>query len=208
MKKVLKSAFNLIILLGVLGFIPGILRAQSNYISEIQAERDSTNAEFADSTRSILLPEDLAVFHGLDFFPINESFRVMATFKPIKNGKARALKTSGTRTPLYKPYGTLSFKLNGKKYKLTLYQNVDPSRPELRNYLLLAFTDLTTGEESYGGGRYLDFDVSQVKEHMVLDFNKAYNPYCAYNHKYSCVIPPAENFLKVRIEAGVKKFHE
>ena len=181
---------------------------QNDYRAEIQAERDSTNAEFADSTRSILLPEDLAEFHGLDYFPADENYRVMATFKPIKNGKTRPLKTSGTRTPLYKPYGTLSFKLNGKKYKLTLYQNVDPSRPELRDYLLLAFTDLTNGFETYGGGRYLDYDVSQVKEHMVIDFNKAYNPYCAYSPKYSCVIPPGENFLKVRIEAGVKKFHE
>ncbi len=186
---------------------PNLLVAQPGYQSEIQLERDSTNAEFADSTRSILLPEDLPTFHGLNYFPINENFRVMATFKAIKNGKAQALKTSGTRTPLYKPYGTLSFKLDGKKYKLTLYQNVDPSRPELRNYLLLAFTDLTTDVETYGGGRYLDFDISQVKEHMVIDFNRAYNPYCAYNDKYSCVIPPAENALKVRIEAGVKKFH-
>jgi uncharacterized protein len=208
MKKVIPPALKMGILMIVFLATTKIIWAQSDYQTEIQTERDSTNAEFADSTRSILLPEDLPAFHGLNYFPINENYRVMATFKAIKNGKARELKTSVTRTPLYKPYGTLSFKLNGKKYKLTLYQNVDPARPELRNYLLLAFTDLTNDSETYGGGRYLDFDISQVKEHMVIDFNRAYNPYCAYNHKYSCVIPPAENALKVRIEAGVKKYHE
>jgi len=184
------------------------LEAQSDYKAGVMAFRDSTNRAFADTATSILMPQDIPGFHGLEFFPINEKFRVKAKFTRIKIAQAVPMKTSGTRTPPYKPYGWLDFKIDKKKFRLTLYQSVDPQRPHLNNYLLLAFTDLTTGQECYGGGRYLEFTTDEVQKKMVVDFNFCYNPYCAYNNKYSCVIPPAENFLDVRIEAGVKKFHE
>lgn len=184
------------------------ITSQSSYFENVKTYRDSVNAVFADSITSILMPEDTATFSGLDYFGIDAKYRVTAQFKKIKDGKAVNLKTSGERTPLYKPYGTLSFKLEGKKYKLTLYQNADPEKPELANYLLLAFTDLTNGRETYGGGRYLEFTTEDVKEEMIIDFNMSFNPYCAYNHKYSCIIPPSENFLNHHIEAGVKKFRK
>ncbi|MFN0032979.1 MAG: DUF1684 domain-containing protein [Flavobacteriales bacterium] len=180
--------------------------AQSDYFAQVKQYRDSVNTAMADSASTILATEDTGAFSGLNYFGIDEKYRVMAKFKAIKNGKAVNMPTSGTRTPQFKPYGTLSFKLEGKKFKLTLYQSCDPDRPELNNYLLLAFTDLTNGKETYEGGRYLEFYTSDIKEEMMIDFNYCYNPYCAYNHKYSCVIPPAENFLNARIEAGVKKF--
>jgi uncharacterized protein (DUF1684 family) len=74
-----------------------------------------------------------------------------------------------------------------------------------KNHIFVPFTDLTTGSESYGGGRYVDLELP-FSDKVIIDFNRAYNPYCAYNHKYSCAIPPEENHLNVAIKAGVKAF--
>jgi len=182
--------------------------AQSDYSMKVQHYRDSVDRAFADTATSILMKEDIPHFHHLNYFPINESYKVVAKFSRIENAKTVKMKTSGTRTPAYKPYGTLEFELDGTKQTLTLYRFADPSRPELKNHLLLAFIDATNGKYTYMGGRYLDYDVKDVKDEMVIDFNYAYNPYCAYNDKYSCVIPPLENRLEIPIEAGVKKFHD
>lgn len=184
------------------------MAAQSNYENIVAAYRDSVNNAFADASTSILPPSQVAGFQGLDYFPVNKKFKVKAKFTRIENADTVIMKTSGTRTPPYRPYGWLNFKIDGKKFRLALYQSVDPQRPHLNNYLLLAFTDLTTGKESYGGGRYLEFTVGDVKHKMVIDFNYCFNPYCAYSDKYSCVIPPAENFIDYRIAAGVRKYHE
>jgi uncharacterized protein (DUF1684 family) len=74
---------------------------------------------------------------------------------------------------------------------------------EYKKYLFIPFRDLTSGKESYGGGRYIDTEIP-AGETLILDFNRAYNPYCAYSHRYSCPIPPEENTLKVEIRAGEK----
>lgn len=182
--------------------------SQSTYHDLVKAHRDTLNMEFSNPETSILTPEDLVEFHGLSFYDPDIQYRIKAKFRKIKNGKPVKMRTSGTRTPTYKPYGILKFKLNGQKCSLTLYQNSEPNRPELKNYLLLAFTDLTSGFDTYGGGRYLDFDTSEINKEVTVDFNYCYNPYCAYSDKFSCVIPPPENNLKIKIEAGVKKHHD
>ncbi len=188
--------------------LAGFAQGQSDYRVQVQAYRDSVNRVFADTATSILHDTAVARFQGLHYWAVDEHYRVTARFKKIRDAEARAMKTSGQRTPLYKPYGTLRFMLSGEKCVLTLYQSADPQRPHLGNYLLLAFTDLTTGAESYGGGRYLEYTTADVSGKMTVDFNYAFNPYCAYSAGYSCVIPPPENFLGVRVEAGVKKFHD
>ena len=110
--------------------------------------------------------------------------------------------------PIYNKFGKTVFKLNGKKYTLAIYQNVDlVNTAGYEDYLFIPFKDLTNGEDTYGGGRYLDLKIPEG-ETILIDFNRAYNPYCAYNHNYSCPIPPFENHLKVKIEAGVKKYYK
>ena len=95
------------------------------------------------------------------------------------------------------------FKLKGKKFKLNVYQSQDLSRkPEYADYLFLPFTDNTNGLTTYGGGRYIDLKLPLEKT-VTLDFNKAYNPYCAYSKNYSCPIPPASNDLDISIPVGV-----
>jgi uncharacterized protein (DUF1684 family) len=179
------------------------------YVQQVMDHRSEMNVEFGDTATSIL-PDSIVLhgFHGLNYFDVDPAYRVTAKFKRIKNGQITSMKTSGTKIKSYRPYGTLTFRINGKKCKLTLYQMAEPSRPDLAGYLLLAFTDKTNGFETYGGGRYLDFHTKDITDEMVLDFNYCYNPYCAYTDGFNCVIPPIENVLPVEIKAGAKKWHE
>jgi hypothetical protein len=166
------------------------------------------NQSYADSLKSPLTKEDLNHFKGLDFFPINEKYIVEATFVRTKKEKPFGMKTTTSRTPLYKKYGELLFSIDGKEFKLNVYQNIDLiKKPGYDDYLFLPFSDLTCGKESYIGGRYVDVRI-QKGTIWTIDFNKAYNPYCAYNYEYSCPIVPLENDLDIEILAGVKKFHD
>ena len=166
------------------------------------------NADYADPEKSPLTKEDLATFKSLNFFPINTDFIVEAKFVRTKKEKAFEMKTTTDRTPMYIKYGELHFTLQGMAYKLNVYQNMELlKKPGFKDYLFLPFSDLTSGNESYIGGRYIDFKIPKGKT-AVIDFNQAYNPYCAYNPKYSCPIVPFENDLIVEIKAGVKKFHD
>jgi len=106
--------------------------------------------------------------------------------------------TSTDRLPIYKQYGIAIFTIDGVEYTLSVFQNL-----KHKTSLFLPFYDLTSGETTYGGGRYLDLPIQRGKK-IKIDFNKAYHPYCAYNDGYSCPIPPSENRLDVEILAGIK----
>ncbi len=179
--------------------------ADAVWLDSLNAYWGRIDAEYRDTAHSPLLPEDLAHFTELERFAPDAAFRVTATFK-AKLGKAFQMRTTTDRTPTYQSVGSLSFTLEGRKHKLTVYRNPDLSaKPEYANYLFVPFTDLTNGESTYGGGRYLDL-TGPLGATVELDFNRAYNPYCAYGGRYSCPIPPAENHLPVAVEAGVKAF--
>ncbi len=107
----------------------------------------------------------------------------------------------------YVKYGEIYFTYQGREYMLNAYQNLRYiERGGDADYLFIPFNDLTNDVSTYGGGRYIDTNIPEGKT-IILDFNQAYNPYCAYNKKYSCPIPPRENDLKIAVEAGVKAFH-
>jgi uncharacterized protein (DUF1684 family) len=170
--------------------------------------QENLNLDYVDKEKSPLMEEDLKSFKSLDFFPISDKYIVAATFVRTKKEKVFKMKTSTERLPLYKKYGELHFKIDRVDCKLNVYQNIDLiKKPGFDDYLFLPFSDLTSGKESYIGGRYVDLRIQKGKL-WTIDFNKAYNPYCAYNHKYSCPIVPLENDLNVEILAGVKKFHD
>jgi uncharacterized protein (DUF1684 family) len=175
--------------------------------SDVEKFQKKINSEYADAKTSPLMEEDLKTFKSLEFFPINETFFVNAVLEKATNEKVFEMKTTGTRTPKYIKYGTVTFKINGAEYHLNVYRNIELSKTaEYKNHLFLPFSDLTSGKESYIGGRYIDLEIPKGNT-IVIDFNQAYNPYCAYNHKYSCPLVPMENDLKVAIKAGVKTFH-
>ena len=181
---------------------------QESEIKVAETFQNHLNKEYADSLTSPLMAEDLVHFKGLDFYPITSDYVVSAKFVITKKEKPFKMKTSTARTPLYKKYGTLYFELEGKQLQLNVYQNIELSKkPGFKDYLFLPFSDLTNGKESYIGGRYIDFRIPK-SDTVILNFNLAYNPYCAYNYKYSCPIVPLENDLDVAIKAGVKKFHD
>ncbi|KUJ63055.1 hypothetical protein AR687_05715 [Flavobacteriaceae bacterium CRH] len=165
------------------------------------------NSEYADAKTSPLMEEDLKTFKSLDFYPVDANYFVNAKFVKAKNEKVFEMKTTGTRTPKYIKYGTLFFTLNGVLLQLNVYRNIELSKTkEYKDHLFLPFSDLTSGKESYIGGRYIDLKIPKGNT-IAVDFNQAYNPYCAYNHKYSCPLVPLENDLNVEIKAGVKTFH-
>ena len=177
-------------------------------IAVVEKFQIDLNTEYADAKTSPLMTEDLAVFKTLDFYPISEKFFVIAKFVRTENEKPFEMKTSTTRKPMYVKYGEAHFEIDGKPFQLNIYQNIELSKlEEYKDYLFLPFSDLTCGKESYIGGKYIDMK-TPTGDTIVIDFNKAYNPLCAYNHKYSCPKVPLENDLKIEIKAGVKKFHD
>jgi uncharacterized protein (DUF1684 family) len=145
----------------------------------------------------------------MQFFPVNEKYRIQAKFEEIKDGKWFGMETSGISRQVYRVYGILHFSLNDTATKLNLYQSQRLMvMEEYKEHLFLPFTDLTNGNDSYETGRYIDIQMSDIKDGFVtIDFNKAYNPYCAYvDGVYNCPIPPAENNLLISISAGEMKY--
>ena len=164
------------------------------------------NAKFKEALKSPLTDKDRKTFRALDFFKFDSTYVVKANFKSTPNETPFEMPTTTDRKPIYVKYGELFFVLNGKDCKLNIYQNIELVKREgYEDYLFLPFIDETNGEDSYGGGRYLDTSLPKG-DTMVLNFNEAYNPYCAYSPRYSCPIVPLENSLDVRVEAGVKAY--
>ena len=164
------------------------------------------NEFFKDASISPLKEKDLKIFEGLDFFDFDSSYVVNAALTRTPEEKSFKMKTTTDRLPEYVKYGIVTFDLFGKSYNLNIYRNLDIINKEgYQDYLFLPFLDDTNGFESYGGGRYIDLDVTE-EDNLVIDFNSAYNPYCTYNEKYSCPIVPRENYLSIKIKAGVKAF--
>lgn len=180
--------------------------AEKRFLKESVAHQTSENNDFLNSEATILTAEDFKTFKGLEFYPIDLAYCIEADFVRTPDEKPFLMPTTTDRLPEYVKYGEAHFTLQGKQLKLNLFQSTTPyDEPGYEDYLFLPFTDLTSGDGSYGGGRFLDASIPNGDK-IILNFNKAYNPYCAYNSRYSCPIPPKENDLLVRIEAGVKDF--
>ena len=181
-------------------------KAQKDSLVSSLEYQNHLNEEFANQETSPLTEDDLESFQSLSFFDIDENYIVKAEFIKTESASPFVMPTTTERKPIYMKYGELHFTLKGKKLSLNVYQSQRLlTDPKYKDYLFIPFTDLTNGESTYGGGRYLDFKIPTSSE-VTLDFNKAYNPYCAYNGIYSCPIPPKENDLPIKIEAGVKKY--
>lgn len=145
----------------------------------------------------------------LQFFPVDEQFRITCRFERKLNSPWFKMETSGLVKKIYRIYGTVHFSFHDTAVSLNIYQSQDLMQVEkYKDHLFIPFTDATSGEESYSSGRYFDFSIGDItNDQLVIDFNKAYNPYCAYiSGKYNCPIPPKENFLPVAIRAGEKVF--
>jgi len=180
--------------------------SQNNFKKEVKSFQEELNKQYADTAESPLTKEDLLTFKHLDFYPINQKYCVNAKFTRTENTLPFKMKTTTDRAPIYEKYGEVEFVIDEKTIKLNVYQSHRlREMNKYKNYLSLPFTDETSGKTSYGGGRYVDLTIPS-EDTIIIDFNKSYNPYCAYNHKYSCVVPPAENHIPIEIKAGVMKY--
>jgi uncharacterized protein (DUF1684 family) len=188
--------------------LPLALYAQPDSVAlvkEILTFQDELNKEYKDKTTSPLKPADLKKFDHHDFYPINLGYAVEAQLTLTPNSAFIPLKATGNIVQEYRTYAIASFQLQGQTYSLPLYQSKSlMNNPEYKDYLFLPFTDLTSGDETYGGGRYLGLRIPKEGNSLIINFNLAYNPYCVYNEKYSCPLVPRENDLPVAIRAGVK----
>ena len=199
--------FLIIISLFLFSLLANCAQEKKDSVTEgIKDFQQKLNLEYADVKTSPLTEEDAITFSKLDFYPIDKKYYVKASFKRTPNEKPFDMLTTTSRLAKYVKYGEADFFLDGKQHTLNIYQSISlREKPEYKDYLFLPFTDKTSGKESYSGGRYIDLKIPKG-DTIIIDFNKAYNPYCAYNHKYSCPIPPKGNYLNVEIKAGVKKY--
>lgn len=175
-----------------------------------------TQKSYADSIKAYLntYVETHDVISGEDkkyfrFFEPNKDYRVNAKFTKSNDNKWFKMETSGVIKKTFRVYGTLSFSIHDTALSLNIYQSQSLMEDDkYKDYLFLPFTDLTTGNETYHTGRYMDFIIGDIKNGDIeIDFNKAYNPSCAYvSGKYNCPVPPRENSLPVAIKAGEMNF--
>ena len=168
-------------------------------MTELESFRAEKDQFFATHPQSPLTPEQKRQFKGLNYFPENPALRLEVTVEefPQKDKIQMPTTTGGVQT--YTRYGKFKFTMEGQEAELTIYAG--------QHGFFLPFVDSLAGEETYGAGRYLEPEPSDKKK-FVVDFNLAYNPYCAYNDHWACPITPRENRLKVPIHAGEKLFHE
>lgn len=173
-------------------------------ILEIEKFQSDLNKEYLDQKETPLRGDNYTNFKQHPFFPIDLKYRVAAKFVKNENPEPFDLPTSSGKSKSYQEYGKATFSLNGKLYTLTVYQSLDLMKIEkYKDYLFLPFRDETNQKETYGGGKYMDLKIPKGNT-IMLDFNKSYQPFCAYNaYDYNCPIVPEENKLPVEIKAGV-----
>ncbi|AYL93891.1 DUF1684 domain-containing protein [Mucilaginibacter celer] len=176
-----------------------------NHKTQIAEFRKSYMDDFLKDPRSPLKQEDLKY---LRFYDADSTYRVTAKAELLTNQTPFVIPAFDGTAKQYLRYALLSFTLKDKSLQLTIYKSIALSaNPAFSNYLFLPFNDTTNGKETYGGGRYIDLTTKDIKNgSIVIDFNKAYNPYCAFAGGYSCPKPPDENNLDIAIVAGEKNF--
>jgi len=169
--------------------------------------RRQTEADFKTASWSPLTAEDKTHFTHLNYFPYDISWRYVLTVHLYNKPDSTTI--LGSRTGDVRPalrYGYILFTRKGKDQRLEIIK-ILPRKPQGPAHLFLGFWDETSGSQSYAGGRYIDMEENSANQY-IIDFNYAYNPYCAYSHRYSCAIPPLENHLTVAVRAGEKKYKE
>ena len=193
-------------LICLLLFVSSALLSQNSDKKALKRFRKAKRTEFLKKDQS---PLDKRTVRGLRYFPYAATFQIPARITRLKNGPIVPFATSSGQRRDYTAYAYLDFEREGETHRLTVYQLTNAGRlPEAyRDHLFLPFNDKTNGDKTYGGGRYIDLRLADLEgDTLLLDFNRAYNPYCAYTDGYSCPVPPVNNRLELAIEAGECNF--
>ena len=167
-------------------------------MSDLRQYRMEKDRFFASNEHSPLTPAQKRSFTGLRYFPENPDLRLELTVEKDPDQQAIQMQTTTGAVQTFVRYGRVQFTVDGQAVALTIFAS--------SNGFFLPFADSLAGTETYGAGRYLDLHPTGDGTFLV-DFNNAYNPYCAYNDGWSCPITPPENRLKVAIHAGEKVYH-
>jgi len=168
-------------------------------MSELETFRREKDEFFRESPQSPLLPEQQAAFRGLRYFPENPGLQLAVEVSRSPREEQVKIQTNTGEVQTYRRYGRFKFEVEGQPAELTIFEN--------ENGYFLPFADSLAGQETYGAGRYLEPE-RLADGRFEVDFNLAYNPYCAYNERWSCPITPPENRLKLAIQAGERIFDE
>ncbi len=178
---------------------------QEQYIKSIETERAEKDSIFGRATESPFANDKNTDFHPLNYYDVNPRFVFKSKlYNYNSNDTIKVYGTNGEERKALR-YGYIKFIYSDKEFKLNVYKGFSKNGDE---YYSIWFTDKTTGDETYGVGRYLDFELNPDPEHeYTIDFNKAYNPYCAYSARYSCAVPTKEDHVELAILAGEKRFH-
>jgi uncharacterized protein len=182
---------------------PAVVKRSEQRLDPVLQERRDKDESFKGEN-SPLSPADRARFHGLSYYPVDKSFRFSLALKRHPQPAALKIATNTGEMRVALRYGKFEFQVNGQPFVLQAYRMED-MQTQGGALLFIPFKDATSGKETYAAGRYIEMK-ENTSGVYTLDFNRAYNPFCAYNSEYSCPIPPAENSLKVRIEAGEKLY--
>ena len=201
-----------IIIVALLAFIATIIyysitggESKEDFSKAILKEREEKELFMKSDSGSPFVNQKEKFTH-LNYFEPDLKYKISADLAPIESKKVVVLPTSDGKEKKYLEYAFAEFKLEGKKTNLLILEIMD-SGP-YRGTLFLAFADDTSTKETYGAGRYIDLKKVPGATSITLDFNKAYNPYCAYSDDFSCPFPPKENILPIEIRAGEKSYHE
>ena len=177
----------------------------ASFNKEMEHHREEYKSEFLTDPRSPLKQEDLG---NLDFYPPDAKAKVKATFVRTPHDEPFELPTYSGITRTYRKWGVASFEWEHDSIRLALYENMTlRGNPAYQDYLFLPFKDETNGQTTYGGGRYINMSKADTEDgKIIIDFNKCYNPWCAYSDGYNCPVPPVENHLPFAVEAGEKMY--
>ncbi len=170
----------------------------------IEKERREKDVFFATHPDSPIPLDQRVTFRGLSYYPPNPKYRFIVPLHEHKEKKVIQVMDTAGQIRNFKRWGEFRFVIDGQEFRLQVYTN-DPEKEEL----FVPFKDLTNGKETYGAGRYMDLYPHRDRlpdGRWVLDFNRAYNPWCAYNTKYACPFVPPENWLNIPIPAGEKDY--
>ncbi|MEO7209845.1 MAG: DUF1684 domain-containing protein [Chitinophagaceae bacterium] len=193
-------------LFGLLILQPAFAQTDTSAMQkDIAAFQKSLQDEYSNPVISPLSASQRKHFMGIQFFPVNNDFIVKAKFIKTNSTEVYTMETSSHMQKKYYLFARAVFELKGKAYSLDVYQSLDlKNKKGFENYLFIPFRDATSGKETYGGGRYIDLIIPASGD-ITINFNKAYQPYCAYTEGYNCPLPPAENTLPIAIYAGVRE---
>ena len=179
---------------------PDVRETWARALARFRAEKDEF---FRADEESPIAHEERPSFSGLKYFDPDPSLRFETRLQRYPNPASVMMTTSKGTRQLFNRVGYFVILLDGKEVRVQAYQSAERDEPSI----FVPFRDSTSGKESYGAARYLDLEVEHGDEYAV-DFNYAYNPYCAYSEDYVCPLPPQENWLGAPIRAGERKYHE